>query len=80
MKILRTILFILFLACLSGLVLSILNMISSDKTKNIAIGVICGLFTVGYIVGMCVVRCEEVRRDMIKMELEEMRGVQVEGR
>ena len=75
MKILRSILFLLFLASLSGLILSILNMISSDKTKNIVIGVICGLFTGGYIVGLCVLRYEDRKR-----EIQEMRAVQIEGR
>jgi uncharacterized membrane protein len=78
MKILISILFILFLACLSGLVLSILNMISSDKTKNIVIGVICGLFTFGYLVALCVVRYEEKKRER-QRAIEEMRAVQVEG-
>lgn len=56
MKFLHGCLLLLFLASLSGLILSILEKISSNHTTNIVVGVICGIFTVGYIIGMISVR------------------------
>jgi len=55
---LHGILIVLFLCSVTALILSILNMVSTDSVKNGVVGFFGGVYTLGYIVAMIKIRQE----------------------
>ena len=80
---------LLFLVSLSTLILAILNMLSSDKTKNWVIGTFGIIYTLAYFCVLCyysIKFCTQAKRKVVRVVIQQQIGddnqqqiIQVEG-